>query len=231
MTQRLNAPLYPRIGVTPGEDASDSMVHAKDGVDTAATRNYGNGDPSTGGPPEAWGAAELGTEKIDGSDPDNPVGSDWLTLDDDTYGWVLKRHWKINFLVDSVPIVFSPAPNAAADVAWTDLDVSSLIDVSGVKDANSLLPKARAILVRARAKAGASETIPNDRSCYFAMRENGGSDDGHRVCPQVSDVWTPDIQFWLGLDSAQKCEFSVGVGGGTPNLNYEAEIIAVATER
>ncbi len=219
---------------SPGYDPSDLsdygdviLAAAKNGLDTALTQASGATDPSTGAP-TAWGSADVGRLWLDTTDAANPVLKMWCQLTaTPTYGWRTLRIAKVRHLSAPQAVTFTTASPAAADVAWEDVDLTSLLDGAGVQDTGDNVRKVAAVLLRVRVAAGASETLPGTGSdgCYFAARANGSTQD-KRVYPQVADRYV-EAEFWTALDSDEIFEFMVDVGGGTPNFRYAAWVVAI----
>lgn len=226
LTQKYNSPGYDAISLNTNGDVI--LGAAKNGLDTALTHDAGSSDPSSGAT-VAWGAADVGRLWLDTTTAALPVLKMWCQLTaGPTYGWRTLRLLKTKHLSAPQAVTFSPASPAAADVAWADVDLTTLLDTAGVQDTGDTARTVAAVLLRVRVAAGASETLPGTGSdgCYFAVKAKGSTQD-KRVYPQVADRYV-EAEFWTALDSDEIFEFMVDVGGGTPNFRYAAWVVAFA---
>ncbi len=215
---------------TTSSDHDDYMVDNRNGVESALTHYWGPSDPSAGASP-AWGAAELGTIWIDTTDPQNPVAKMWCRLDaTPTYGWRTMRVPKIKWLtataLASRAITFSPASPATGDVAFTAVDLTTLLDT--LQDSTQVTHLVVAVLLRIRVRTGASETVPTTDDAYFGVRPTGaGASSQNNVYAQVANRYF-EAQVWVPLDANESFDFKVEVGGGTAGFEYAAWIDAIA---
>ncbi len=207
------------------QNASDFMGNCKNGIEAALTDYSGTTDPSSGAP-VTWGASEVGYKWLDTSNADWPVLKRWqqLTASGPTYGWRMLRLRKTIFADAPQAVVFSPASPAAANVAWTTHDLSTLLDAGSLQDSGQLEALVTEVLLRVRVTPGASETI-GAADCYMAFRKTGTSQD-FRIWPQVSG--RPFEQFiWVPLDSNEAFDWAIAVGTGTPSFAYQADVVGV----
>lgn len=228
--QKWNTVGYPAADITMfGDDAFAAIIQ---GIDTVATRYSGATDPSTSAP-VAWGLAEVGKQWLDTGvtgTAANPVLKEWqqIAVSGPTYGWRIIRRWKSKFLTTPQAVTFIPASAAAADVAYTDVSLASLLNTAGVQDASQNECLVRAVWMRIRVRTGASETIPSGDNCYFAVREKGSTTE-FKVYPQVAARYV-EAQVLVGLNSSEIFQFAVDVGGGTPAFEYEAWMVGFVEE-
>lgn len=197
------------------------------GIETALTHDAGTGDPSSGAA-VAWGANDVGRFWCDRTDADNPVWKVWQQIAaGPTYGWRTMRLRKTKWLTAPETVTFSPASPAAADVAATDVDLSTLLDDGGsgdVQDASQLVSKVVGVWLRIRVRTGASETITAATDhAYFQVNQNGGT-VVQRIYCQVANRYMEATVF-VPLDTDEIFEFLVKVGGGTAAFEYEAWVI------
>lgn len=206
------------------DDASTYMGKCLNGIDTAVTHYAGGSDPSSGAP-IAWGAADTGILWKDTTDVRNPEWKQWqqLTAAGPTYGWRQLRLRKRIDLATHAALTFSPVSPAAADVAWTDLDLSTLLDAN--QDAASAEALVLQVLLRVRIRTGASETIPLTDDAWMAFRAKGETHDGQRIYAQIQNRYV-EGWIWCNLDADEILQFRVEVGGGTPAFEYEAWMVA-----
>lgn len=223
MTQAWNNTGFPAAATTDDIDVAGAALI--NGVKTALTRYWGSADPSSGAP-TAWGSAELGTEWWDSTDTDNPVRKVWSRLTAaPTYGWRTLRYPKLKWLTTPAAVTFSPASPAAADVVYTDVDLTSLLD-SSCQDAGQLLPVVKAVLLRIRVRE--TGTIATGDNTYFKIRGKGTTDERKLYC-KVSSVYE-EQDVWVSLDSAGAFQFGIDVGSASPNVEYEAWVRAIVEE-
>lgn len=219
-------------GARPAMTANIStlLVDHRAGNESAISHYWGSSDPSSGASP-AWGVAELGTVWIDATDAQQPVAKIWCKLDaTPTYGWRTMRVPKVKWLtataLASRAITFSPASPATADVAFTAVDLTTLLDT--LQDASQVTHLVVAVLLRIRVRTGASETVPTTDDAYFGVRPTGaGASSQNNVYAQVANRYV-ETQVWVPLDSNESFDFKVEVGGGTPGFEYAAWIDAIA---
>lgn len=221
MTQKWNSPTYPKSDATQTGDVF--MGYALNGIDTAATIDAGTTDPSTGAP-TPWGADDVGRRWLDMTDADNPVMKIWQQLTGTpTYGWRTMRLLKTIFCSAPGTVTFTSTSPAAADVAWEDVSLASLLDT--LQDASQTRPRVVAVLLRFKIRTGASETIPTTDDCYLAVRPKGTT-AARYIYPQVQNRYI-ERDIWVALDSSEVFQFMVDVGGGTPAFEYAAEVVAL----
>jgi len=207
------------------DDASTYMGKCLNGIDTAVTHYASGTDPSSGAP-IAWGVADVGITWKDTTDVRNPAWKQWqqLTAAGPTYGWRTMRIRKRIDLATHAALTFSPVSPAAADVAFTDLDLSTLLDAS--QDAGEDEGLVTQVLLRVRIRTGASETIPLTDDAWMAFRAKGETHDGQRVYAQIQNRYV-EASIWVNLDADEILQFRVEVGGGTPAFEYEAWVVAL----
>lgn len=223
MTAKWNSPSYPKPA---SSDMGDTWLDALyDGVDTARTLHAGSTDPSTSAP-TAWGADDVGALWFDTTAPASPVLKVWqqLAASGPSYGWRTLRIPKVKWLTTPAAVTFSPTSPAAADVAFTDVSLATLLNSN--QDAGQTEAAVGSVLMRLRCYTGASETIPTGSdNCYFAVRTKGGTNE-QRLYPQVANRLV-ETTVWVPLDASEVFQFAIDVGGGTPSFTYEAEVLAI----
>lgn len=205
-------------------------LDSRAGIEAVRTMYRGPNDPSDGADP-AWGADELGTLWMDDSDPIQTIVYQWSQLDSGpTYGWrtlsVPKLKWLHEVALASRAVSFSPASPAAADVAFTAVDLTTLLN--DLQDAGQVTHLVTAVLLRIRVRTGASETITaaTDHAYFAVRRKSAGASTEDRIYCQVQNRFV-EAQVWVPLDSGEEFDFSVKVGGGTPAFEYAAWVDAL----
>jgi hypothetical protein len=224
VAQKHNTSGYPAPALT--MDGDDYFAGNHNGVLTALTNHSGAPDPSSGAP-VAWGADEVGRVWLDTTDPANPVFKLWQQLSGTpTYGWRTLRYLKTKWLTAPQAVTFSPASPAAADVAATDVDLTTLLDGAGVQDTSQTAPVVKGVWLRVRVRTGASETITAATDhAYFQLNEKSSTVVQRLYC-QVANRYVERTVF-VPLDSGEIFQFLVKVGGGTPAFEYEAWVVGL----
>lgn len=223
--QLYNSVGYPSMVLSTTVDVL--LAAAKNGIGTALTHHSGTSDPSVSAP-VAWGADDVGRLWFDTTDPANPVWKVWQQIDaGPTYGWRTMRLRKTKWLAAPEAVTFSPVSPAAADVAATDVDLSTLLDDSSsgdVQDVSQIASVVAGVWLRIRVRTGASETITAATDhAYFQVNQNGGT-VVQRIYCQIANRYAEATVF-VPLDTGEIFEFLVKVGGGTPAFEYEAWVI------
>lgn len=213
----------PEILQAAGQLGAAAWGYARDGINTALADYCGSTDPSTG---ESWGADQVGRKWCDDTTPANLKFYRWCQLTSaPTYGW---RELKVRKAIDveSPPsVTFSPASPAAANVAWTAVDLTTLLDGAGVQDAAAKACAVVWVLLYVTVKGGASETI-GAANAFIAFRKKGATNQEIRVKCYVAAMEHYGI-VPLPLDSGEEFEFKVEVGGGTPAFEYAAKVLSL----
>jgi len=208
---------------TSGVDNADTWMAALlDGVDAAASRYSGTSDPSSGA---SWGAAQVGRQWHDTTDPYNPVDKEWDRFDTGgtDYGWRTDTRVRV-YRTTTDPAVTMPfASPAAADVAWTTLSLATLIGT--YQDATFQTSKAKAVELYVVLTAGASETLTDATKGYLAFRKKGSTQE-HAVFAQVAGRPTTAI-VRVPVDSSEELETKIVVGGGTPSLAFSVALRSI----
>lgn len=194
-----------------------------EGIDTAATHYAGSSDPSVGAP-SAWGAAEIGTFWLDTTDPQNPKLKQWQQLTaTPTYGWrpLCLRYFDVRG--DPQAITFSPAGPYTVNQAFTDLDLSALLD--NIQTVSAGLVSEVLLKVRiADTGTGFATTQP-----YVAFRQNGilTAASERRLYAQVSGL-AVERDIWIPLDVNEIVEWAVTVAPTSPSFTLEAWLVGFA---
>jgi hypothetical protein len=219
MVQKWDNASFPKPGASTKIPAH--IEDNSDGVDTAVTCNDGTLDPNNG-----WGSAQLGTMfhargAISGASNTNPRLCLWQDLDGvGTYGWRILCLRYMKFLTAPTSITLSPAGPFAASQTWTALDLTTVLDGAGVQDNDA--KAVTEVLLQAKVKTGASETLGQDNA-YAAFRTTGGTNEVRVYANNVDRYeWR---QFWLPLDSAESLDWSVTIGGGTASFSLTLELL------
>lgn len=221
MTQQWKSGAYPEGSVA--DDADDLFSELIGGVKSALTHYAGSADPQTG----AWGAAEVGTEWEDTTNPDNPVTYRWERLTAvPAYGWRLKRATKTIHLETDVDAL--AAASTAVDVAWTALDLTAVLDAS-VQDAGQVLPAVRRVRLQVYVKITAG-AHPTGLKCYVALRQTGTTAPVHYVCAQILNI-PVYAEVLVGLDTGESLDYSVDTNAGGNTVAYGLKIIEAYERR
>lgn len=224
--QLYNSLTYPKAGGS-GQAISVWGGYVQNGINTALTHDAGTADPSSGAP-VTWSADDVGRLWLDITSALNPVWKLWQALTaGPTYGFRTLRYWKIKTLTAPQAVTFSPASPAAADVAASDCDLTTLLDTAGVQDTSQTAATVRAVWMRIRVRTGASETITAATDhAYFQVNEKSAT-VVQRIYCQVANRHVEETLL-VPLDSDEIFQFLVKVGGGTPAFEYEAWVVGFA---
>jgi len=217
MTQKHNTSGYTKAATTTDVDvAGAAFINS---LETAISRFAGTSDPSTGAP-AAWGSAEVGYLWLDTTDPDLPVLKQWQRLTAaPTYGWRTMRVPKLVWLTTPFDAVSSTT--SAADVAYTDVDLTATLDSSG-QDAGQVLPTVRLVCLRVYANCTVG-AIPAGDTGFVKVRGKSATDE---VKVHAMVAAKPHYQqVWVSLDTGETFQYGVDTNAGAVTMGYEIKVL------
>lgn len=194
------------------------------GILVALSLSYGTDDPDSG----SWDDSQYGRIWTRSSSPGSaasPLMRRWQQLEaaGPGHGWRDLRLQKNVYPAATNALTFSPASTQAADVAWTTLDLSTLLD--DLQDAGQVEAEVHAVKLLVSLKVHASATLGADDG-YIAFRKPSDTLQEKRVAVAVAGrtVWA---EIEVELDG-EEIEWSLVVpGGGTKTTTYAAWITKV----
>jgi len=202
-------------------DVGDHLEDLTDGVNTVGSCYSGTTDPSSGASP-AWGADQVGRlwldTGVDGS-VTNPVLKQWQDLTGGgSYGWRTLGLRKSARLDTPSSVTFSPAGPYTSDQAYTDLDLTSLLDAVQANTAKAVVAVQLAVRVKD------TGTFSGGADAYAAFRKNGATDEQRVYCAVSGREHEQTL--WVELDASEILEWTVVVAsGGSPSFTLSATVI------
>ena len=196
---------------------------AWDGIDTALTHYAGSSDPSN-----SWGANHVGILWLDTTDAANPKLKMWCQLTaSPSYGWRTLRIGKTKTF-QPVELTLTPSPKAAANIAWTTLDISTQLDAQ--QDTGQVAADVAAVDLLLRIQPGASETVGADNAYLKVRTSSSWSTFEHRLYAAAQGRWNQTVISRLPLDAAEAFQWGLEVGGGTVDMDYEIWLCGIHEE-
>lgn len=211
---------FPKPGAS--TQICDHTADNTDGVDSAWTDNALATDPASG---ESWGSAQVGAKwldiGVDGTEL-NPVFKRWERLTGGgIYGWRTLCLRYVKWLTAPVTVTLSPGGPYTADQAYTDLDMTTLLDGAGVQDNDDKV----VVGVWLRVMVVDTGTLGTGASneVWFAVRKKGETVEQKLRC-LVSDV-VNEATLRVGLDASEIFQWSVQVANTSPSMTVTVELI------
>lgn len=231
MTLGWNSTGKPKSDTSAGSPTT-FMSRDKDGIEAAVTHDSGSSDPSSGAP-VAWGAGDIGRVWHDRSGGEvSPKLKVWqqLAASGPTYGYRTMRLVKKKMLDTPQAVTLPTSSPAAADATWADCSLASLLNGAGVQDTSQNECAVSGVWLDVTLQTGASETIGTGatKNAYISFRKKGSTED-QRVHAMVANH-EEMRRIFVALDSNEKFEFLVKVGGGTPSLAFSVSLVGFEEE-